>query len=108
MITKEMKGAVVGFMVLLCKGLMDDDRWDWDVEKCDWKAYQWGFSDPTVLKTTVSVFVNSLDNDKCENYVDARFRAFQYFRMIIEPGYKPETPFSMDEMEEPEWYIWEG
>src|SRR4051812_11126255 len=56
---KEIKGAVVGFMVLLCKRLMDDDRWDWDVEKCDYKACNWGFSEPTVLRTTISVFMNT-------------------------------------------------
>src|SRR5579862_6567413 len=90
-ITDEIKGAVVGFIALLCKGLMDDDRWDWDVEKCDWTGYQQGFLDPTILRTTVSVFMNRLG--RSGNYDDARFRAFQYFRMMIEPRYEPETPF---------------
>lgn len=92
-------------MVLLCKGLMDDDRWDWDVEKCDWNKHQQGFLDPTILRTTLSVFMNSLDS---KSYWDARYRAFQYFRMLIEPSYKPDTPFTMEEMEEPNWYEWEG
>jgi len=108
MITEQIKGAVVGFMVLLCKGLMDDDKWDWDVEKCDWENYQQAFLDPTILRTTVSVFMNCLDGNTCENYGGARFRAFQYFRSMIEPQYKPEPPFTANELEEPDWYTWEG
>jgi len=111
MTSPETKGAVVGFITLLCKGLMDDERWDWDVEKCNWDDHQWGFTDPTVLKTTVSIFMNNL-NDRCDNYEDARFRAFQYFRMMItghtEKPYKVEKWFSAEEFEEPDWYIWDG
>jgi len=106
MISNELKGSVVGFITLLCKGLMDDDRWDWDVEKCDWRGYQQGFLDPTILRTTMSVFVNCLDGG--ENYEDARYRAFQYFRMMIEPTYKPKPPFRPNELEEPNWMEWEG
>ncbi len=54
----------------------------------------------------MSVFVNCLD-ESGENYEDARYRAFQYFRMMIEPTYKPE-PFTPDELEEPNWMEWEG
>jgi hypothetical protein len=108
MVSEQLKGAVVGFMVLLCKGLLDDDKWDWDVEECDWRGYQEGLLDPTILKTTVSVFMNSLDGSMCENYCDARFRGFQYFRSQIESHYIPQPPFTAGELKEPDWYLWEG
>ncbi len=103
--TEYNKGAVVGFIILLCKGLMEDARWNWDVEKCDWKNYQQAFLDPSILKTTLSVFVNCLEDN---NYEDARYRAFQYFRRIIDSDYKPDQPFTIKEIEEPDWRIWEN
>jgi hypothetical protein len=110
----ELRGAVTGFVILLCKGLMDDERWDWDVEKCDWKGYQSAFADPFFLKTTLAVFLNTLmidDADRITNYEDARFRAFQYFRAHVDSSYPfdaVEPPFQPHEIEEPDWRIWEA
>ena len=110
----ELRGAVTGFIVDLCKGLIDDPRWDWDVEKCDWQGYQAGFSDPTILRTTVSVFLNTLATDeanKVTNYRDARFRAFQYFRALADPSYSWDSvqpafqPHEIDEPEEPTYVV---
>jgi hypothetical protein len=50
----EFRGAVTGFVVLLSKGLLDDNRWDWDVERSN--------AGPSSTKK------------------DARFRGFQYVR----------------------------
>jgi hypothetical protein len=113
-VPKELRGAVTGFLVLLCKGLIEDRRWTWDVERCDWNRYQSGFADPSILKTTLSVFLNTLTMDeagKASNYEDARFRAFQYFRALVDPSYpmagvKP--PFQAYEIEEPDWRVWEA
>lgn len=106
--------AVTGFAVLLCKGLLDDDRWDWDVEQIDWQHYQSGFADPTILRTTLSVFLNSLtvdDSGAVLNYQDARFRGFQYFRAMIDPSYpiaQVSPPFGLAELDEPDFLSWEG
>ncbi|QDU94378.1 hypothetical protein Pla8534_21670 [Lignipirellula cremea] len=104
----------MGFMVLLSKGLLDDDRWDWDVERSDWKHYQSGFCDPTILRTTLSVFLNNLTLDEesgVVNYHDAKFRGFQYFRALIDPTYpiaKVSPPFDSAELDEPDWRVWEA
>lgn len=96
-----------------CKGLLDDDRWDWDVERIEWPRYQEGFCDPTVLKTTLTVFLNNLQMDDggvVVNYDDAKFRGFQYFRALIDPSYsiaQVTPPFESSELEEPDWRIWE-
>src|SRR5205085_2088393 len=77
----DIRGAVTGFMIHLCKGLLDDPRWDWDIEQIDWQNYQAAFSDSTILRTTLCVFLNCLTVDEHEavvNYDDARFRGFQY------------------------------
>lgn len=101
-------------MILLCKGLISDKRWDWDVERYDWKGYQAGFSDPSILKTTLSVFLNALELDeagKVINYADARFRGFQYFRALVDPSYpykSVEPPFQPHEIEEADWRVWEA
>jgi len=113
-ISSDIRGAVTGFMMLLCKGLLDDERWDWDVEKADWKSYHAGFNDPTILKTTLAVFLNNLmvdDMGAVVNYEDARFRGFQYFRTLVDTLYtfKQVLPsFSSEELDEPNWYEWEG
>jgi hypothetical protein len=123
-LSDDIKGAVVGFIILLCKGLLDDERWDWDVEKCDWNCltnkesdwnhYQEGFCDPSILKTTISVFLNNLrvdDKGGIANYKDAKFRGFQYFRAMLGGSYKfaqVEPSFEPFEQVEPDWYKWEG
>jgi hypothetical protein len=113
-VPQDLRGAVTGFMILLCKGLIDDKRWDWDVERFDWKAYQAGFMEPSILKTTLAVFLNTLALDKTgrvTNYVDARFRGFQYFRALVDSSYPyklVEPPFQAHEIEEPDWRIWEA
>jgi hypothetical protein len=106
----DIKGAVVGFTILLSKGLIEDDRWDWDVEKCNWKDYQESFTDPTHLRTTLSIFVNNLEVDetgKVLNYEDARFRAFQYFRPYFDRNC-PRVEFEDWEYEEPYFLDWES
>lgn len=113
-VPEDFRGVVTGFMVLLSKGLLDDDRWDWDVEQFEWQLYQAGFSDPTVLRTTLSVFLNNLRFDSNEaviNYQDARFRRFQYFRAMVDSTYPLDhvsPPFSPAELDEPDWGIWEA
>ncbi len=103
------RGAVVGFVVLLCKGLLDDPQWNWDIENCDWKNYQSGSTDPTVLCTTMAVFVNTLklnENGTVANYNDASFSAFQYFRSLIDPSFPRgsiEPQIQLAEMVEPDW-----
>ena len=113
-IPDDIRGAVTGFVVLLCTGSLDDDRWDWDVEQSDWQSYQAGFSDPTILRTTLSVFLNSLKVDErgaVVNYQDARFRGFQYFRALVDPSYplaQISPPFGSAELDEPDWRDWEA
>ena len=112
-VSGELRGAVTGFVVRLCKGLIDDSRWNWDVEEFDWKCYQQGFCDPTILRTTLAVFLNTLKLDDVGNvinYDDARFRAFQYFRALVDPHYPyagVTPPFQPFEIEEPDWFTWE-
>jgi hypothetical protein len=112
-IPSDIRGATTGFVVLLSKGLIDDKRWNWDLEKCDWLRYRAGFSDPSVLKTTMAVFMNSLEIDesgKVINWSDASFRGFQYFRTQVDLTYPftlIQPRFSLEEMEEPDWRIWE-
>jgi len=112
-IPEEIRGAVVGFLVNLSTGLLDDDRWDWDVEQFDWQHYQEGFADPTILRTTLTVFLNNLwldDSGAIANYQDARFRGMQYFRALIDKMYplaQVSPPFESTELEEPDWRIWE-
>lgn len=98
----------MGFVVHLSKGLLEDDRWDWDLERIDWQHYQAGFTDPTILRTTLSVFLNNLrldDGGSVVNYPGARFRGFQYFRALIDPSYplaQVSPPFGSAELDEPD------
>jgi hypothetical protein len=113
-VSEDLRGAIIGFVVLLSKGLLDDDRWEWDIEEFDWKHYQSGFTDPTILRTTMAVFMNNLKLDETNNvvnYYEARFRAFQYFRAHVDPLYPIAniTPvFGSSEIEEPDFQIWEA
>ena len=112
MLSEDIKGAVVGFIILLTKGLLDDERWDWDVEKENyWEDVKEGVMDPTILRTTISVFLNTLridESGKVLNYQDAKFRGFQYFRMLLgHEGYQGQE-FTSSELEEPAWWIWES
>ncbi len=114
----DVHGALSGFLVLLIKGMLDDDRWDWDADglsESQWKAVQESILDPTHFRTTLAVFVNNLrinDEGRVLNFVDARFRGFQYFRAFLAiPGYSWETispPLQQWEMEEPDWQTWEA
>lgn len=112
----DVHGAVSGFLVLLVKGLLDDDRWDWDVDGLngeEWKAFQEAILDPTHLKTTLAVYMNNLRlsaEGRILNYGDARFRAFQYFRLAL-AGYTLASlspPLEPWELEEPDWRTWEA
>lgn len=113
-VPKELRGAVTGFVILLSKGLIQDKRWNWDVDRCDWHRYQSGFADPSILKTTMAVFLNTLTMDedgKVRNYEDARFRAFQYFRAHVDSSYPlagVQPPFQPYEIEESDWRVWEA
>jgi hypothetical protein len=113
-VPKELRGAVTGFVILLCKGLIQDRRWNWDVEKCDWKGYKAGFTDPSILKTTLAVFLNTVEMDEAgvvTNYEDAKYRGFQYFRALVDSSYPfkaIEPAFQSHEIEEPDWRIWEA
>ncbi len=112
-LSDDLKGTIVGFLILLSKGLLDDERWDWDLDNCDWSRYQSAFSDPTILRTTISVFLNKVtidDRGAVANYKDARFRGFQYFRTMIDSKYSFAAVlprFEPSEMKEPDWCIWE-
>ncbi|MEW4453018.1 hypothetical protein AB1L30_10100 [Bremerella sp. JC817] len=114
----DVHGAVSGFLVLLVKGLLDDDRWDWDVDglnRQEWKAFQEAILDPTHLRTTLAVYMNNLRlsaDGRVLNYSDARFRAFQYFRAYLGlAGYTLASlspPLEPWELEEPDWRTWEA
>ena len=113
-IPEDIRGAVTGFVILLSKGLLDDDIWDWDVERFEWQQYQAVFCDPSVLRTTLAVFLNNLRIDErgaVANYQESRFRGFQYFRAQIDPSYslaQVTPPFMPAELDEPDWRIWEA
>jgi hypothetical protein len=103
---------VSGFLIHLVNGLLDDDRWDWDVDSLSedqWKSFQESILDPTHLRTTLAVFMNNLwctvEGDVL-NYVDARFRAFQYFRAYLAIGEfsrnQISPPLEQWELEEPD------
>jgi hypothetical protein len=85
-----LKTALSDFIIHLQGGLIDDERWSWDVEKSDWKRYQESFLDPTILRTTLAVWMNTIEIDETGNVtneVDAAFRAFQYFRHMFDREY---------------------
>jgi hypothetical protein len=111
-VQKELRGAVTGFVILLCKGLIQDKRWNWNVDLCDWKRYHTGFTDPSILKTTLAVFLNTVEMDEAgavTNYEDAKYRGFQYFRALVDSSYPfkaVEPPFQPHEIEEPDCRIW--
>jgi hypothetical protein len=113
-IPDSIRGAVTGFVILLSKGSLDDDRWNWDVEQFDCTRYQAAFCDPTILRTTLTVFLNNLelgDGLVVVNYEDARFRGFQYFRGLVDSSYsiaQVHPPFQAFELEEPDWRVWEA
>ena len=107
-ISEDIKGAVSGFIIDLCKGLMEDERWDWDLEECDWEYYKKCFADPGILRTTIAVFMNNLEIDEngtVSNYEDASFRGFQYFRRCCDKNYELNN-FTDWELEEPDWQVW--
>jgi len=102
-----LKMALSDFIIDLQKGLIDDERWNWDVEKSDWKQYQESFLDPTILRTTLAVWMNTINLDatgSVTNEVDAAFRAFQYFRHMFDREYvasEAAPTFEPWEIEEP-------
>jgi len=117
-IPENIQGAISGFLVLLLKGLIDDPRWDWDIDlitKEQWRDYQKAFLDPTHFRTTLAVYSNNLRFDAdgaVKNFDDAKFRGFQYFRAFL--GWEDFTWNDVDpdflpwELEEPDWEIWEA
>lgn len=102
-----LKSALSDFIIHLQGGLIDDERWIWDVEKSDWKRYQESFLDPTILRTTIAVWMNTIELDesgRVRNEVDAAFRAFQYFRHMFDREYfmcEEAQTFEPWEVEEP-------
>ena len=110
-ISSDIRGAFTGYIILLSKGLLDDDRWDWDIDDVDWVKYQQCFSDPSSLRTAMCVFANNLKINEANvilNYDDARFRGFQYFRSCVEQTYKLAKGLESWELEEQDWVEWEG
>jgi len=100
------KFEIIDFIIDLQKGLIEDERWDFDLDECKWEAYQQSFLDPTHLRTTLSIWLNHLrlnEEDEIENSDDARFRAFQYFRAYFDHGYTFKPPFESWELEEPDF-----
>ena len=102
-----LKIALSGFIINLQGGLIDDDRWSWDVEKSDWELYQKSFLDGTIMRTTLAVWMNTIELDSAGNVTnegDAAFRAFQYFRHMFDRDYNrsEDAPtFERWEIEEP-------
>jgi hypothetical protein len=102
-----LKVALSDFIINLQKGLIDDERWDWDVEETDWKEYQQSFLDPTILRTTIAIWMNTIrlsETGEVIHSTDAAFRAFQYFRSMFDRDYshsKDAPKFEMREIEEP-------
>ena len=102
-----LKTAISNFLIDLQGGLIDDERWSWDVEKSDWKRYRECFLDPTILRTTIAVWMNTIELDEAGNVtneVDAAFRAFQYFRHMFDHEYRTSEgapTFEPWEIEEP-------
>ena len=69
----------------------------------------------TGSETTLAVMMNNLrlsTDGHVLNYVDARFRAFQYFRgFLAMPGYTWDSispALELWELEEPDWRTWEA
>jgi len=109
-ISADIRGAFNAYVILLSKGLLDDDRWDWDLERTDWEKYQACFGHPSMLRTAICIFVNNLkvnENGHVLNYLDARFRGFQYFRSCVEESYELTQELEAWEYEEQDWLQWE-
>ena len=110
-VSSDIRGTFAGYVVLLSKGLLEDDRWEWDVGNIDWGKYQKCFNDPCMLRTAICVFVNNLkvnESNEILNYLDARFRGFQYFRSCVDETYKLHKDLESWEYEEQDWLEWEG
>lgn len=102
-----LKIALSDFIIFLQKGLIDDERWNWDLDNTDWKLYQEAFLDPTILRTTLAVWMNAVEMDDAGNVTnqsDAAFRAYQYFRQTFDHDYirsENAPTFEAWEIEEP-------
>lgn len=111
-LSEDIIGAVIGFTIRLNKGLIEHEDWDWSDEVYDWNKYQECYAYPTVIRTTLSVYLNNLridENGEILNYDEASFRGFQYFRSCVETNYCSSAGVEFEDWEliEPNWYEWE-
>ncbi len=86
-----LKRALSDFILDLHGGLIEHDSWEWRVEDCDWERYKLALADPTILRTTLAVFLNRLPLESQDREADedeAAFRAFQYFRHMWDSAYR--------------------
>ena len=102
-IPEELKVEIAEYIIDLQKGLIEDPNWDFDLDNCDWETYQEAFLNPSVLRTTISIWLNhlKLNGKEVENWEYARHRSYQYFRNYFDKDYTPEKPFEAWEIEEP-------
>ena len=105
------KCALYWLLSDLTKGLLEDERWDFDSDwffngRLDWDRYTAAILDPTVMGTVISVWTNNLAvdaSDVISNPLHARFRAIQYFRTQFDDDYsfdKIEPPLAAWELRE--------
>ncbi|MCR9202928.1 MAG: hypothetical protein NXI04_30145 [Planctomycetaceae bacterium] len=89
------KSCLYWFIEDVVKGLLEYDQWDFDIEmfedgRLSWDRYISAITDPTVLKTAVTLWSNNLelnDNGFIVNEAAAAFRAFQYLRTQFDDAY---------------------
>ena len=87
-IPPSIKSALYWFVSDLTKGLLEHDQWDFESDdfetgRFDWDRYTRALLDPTVLTTTVSIWMNNLAFDaqgNASNVEYSSFRAMQYLR----------------------------
>lgn len=90
-----LKSALYWFLSDVTKGLLEDDRWEFDSDwfstgRLDWDRYTAAIVDPTVMCTVISIWTNNLavdENDEISNEVHAQFRAAQYLRTQFDDDY---------------------
>ena len=104
-----LKSGLYWFVSDLSKGLLENDQWDFDTEwfdndRLDWDKYTAALLDPTVLTTTISIWMNNLAIDDAGCVSDAEhsaFRAAQYLRTQFDDA------FTLDSIIPPPLGAWE-
>ena len=108
------KIALYWFVEHLLKGMLEDDRWDFDESWFeegvkDWGKYQSALLDSGVMKTAFTVWSNNVELDEngiVTNDGYAEFRAFQSIRPHFDDEYTYddiEPPFEQWEVIENEF-----